>query len=256
MINRSAVVLLGASNLARGFAAAVAVSGRVRPHQILIAAGRGRAYSRASALLVRGLPSISDCGLWRQLDRLRNESSANENIDVRALVTDLGNDLVYGASVDETMHAVADCVSRLRRVGASVVVTPPPLSSLERFPIVWLDTVRRSFFPGSALSASVILERVYGLDEALRGLANELDLTLVEQRPDWYGLDPIHHRHSRQVAAFSTMTESWGGEPRRAGLNLRRRLALAWPEESWLCGRSVRRAQPSARLGGCELMLY
>ena len=252
MPNRSAVVLLGASNLARGFAAAVAVSGRVRPHRLLIAGGRGRAYSRASALFVRGLPSISDCGLWRQLDRL-----AKEGYDLHALVTDLGNDLVYGASVNETMQAVARVVSHLRQVDAHVVVTPPPVSSLERFPIVWLDTVRRSFFPGSTLSASVILERVYGLDEALRGLANELDLTLVEQDPGWYGLDPIHHRHSRQFAAFSTMTESWGGEPRRAGLNLRRRLALAWPESSDLCGRALSRKQPSAKLrGGTEIRLF
>ena len=254
MPNRSAVVLLGASNLARGFAAAVAVCGRVRPQRLLMAGGRGRAYSRASALLVRGLPSISGCGLWRQLDRLASESAAHGN--VHALVTDLGNDLVYGASVDETMQAVVEAVARLQRVGANVVITPPPLSSLERFPIVWLDTVRRSFFPGSTLSASVILERVYALDQKLRGLAAELDLRLVEQAPEWYGLDPIHHRPSRQFAAFSAMTESWGGEPRRAGLNLRRRLALAWPEESWLCGRPVRRAQPSVRLGDCELMLY
>lgn len=252
MSSKPRAVLLGASNLARGLAAAVAAAGRVRPDRILIAGGRGRAYSRASALLVRGLPSILCCGLWRQLD-----GASEAGGETHALVTDLGNDLVYGASVAETMDAVCRVIERLRRAGARPVITPLPLSSLERFPTFWLDTVRRSFFPGSTLSAALLVDRAHRLDEALRRQVAERGLLLAEQQTDWYGLDPIHHRRARQADAFAAMTSAWGGQPRRAGLDIRRRLALAWPERSWLLGKPLKRAQPSAKLGdGQQVMLF
>ncbi|MEO1083506.1 MAG: hypothetical protein AAFY88_04630 [Acidobacteriota bacterium] len=249
-MDKPRVVLLGASNVARGFAPALAAAGRVNPGRILVAGGRGRAYSRASVLVCRGLPSIRGCGLWRELERSGDGA-------LYALLTDLGNDLVYGASVDETLAAVAEVAERLRSAGARLVISALPLDSLDRFPTAWLDAVRRSFFPGSTLGAEVLLGRAHQLDAGVRRLGDEVGATLVEQDGDWYGLDPIHHRYSRQHDAFKTFTAPWGGEARRATWALRGQTLRAWPERSDFFGRSLRRRQPCARLpGDAALHLY
>ncbi|MEM8995743.1 MAG: hypothetical protein AAGF23_13235, partial [Acidobacteriota bacterium] len=215
-----------------------------------VAAGRGRAYARASVLVCRGLPSIRDCGLWRELEPC-------DGGGLYALLTDLGNDLVYGASVDETLDAVADVAGRLRAGGARLAISALPLDSLDRFPAAWLDAVRRSFFPGSTLGAEVLLGRAHRLDGVVRRLGDELGATVVDQDGDWYGLDPIHHRYPRQSDAFDALTAPWGGEARRPTWALRRRILGAWPERSDLFGRSLHRRQPCARLpGGGELHLY
>ena len=87
------VVLLGASNLVAGLPRVVEAARSVwgGPLDILAAAGHGRSYGRSSRVLWRTLPGILSCGLWEDLARRPPASTA-------ALLTDVGNDILYGGS--------------------------------------------------------------------------------------------------------------------------------------------------------------
>ncbi len=104
---RRRVVVLGASNVARGISVILGTAGRVwgQPLEVFAAYGRGRSYGRPSQVLRRELSGIVECGLW---DALRTR----DPVPTAALVTDIGNDLVYGRSVDEIGDWVDACLAR------------------------------------------------------------------------------------------------------------------------------------------------
>jgi hypothetical protein len=104
----SRLVALGASNLTRGLPELLraAGSGSPAPTEFLCALGLGRSYGLRSRVLFRSLPSILECGLWSRLSELPPASTT-------ALVTDVGNDILYGASVGSLSSWVEECVARL-----------------------------------------------------------------------------------------------------------------------------------------------
>src|SRR5947207_14876376 len=87
----SRVVALGASNLTRGLRIVVSTARQTWGPDIEIfgALGHGRSYGADSRVFVRRLPGILQSGLWRDL-------AARPPVPTRALVTDVGNDILYG----------------------------------------------------------------------------------------------------------------------------------------------------------------
>src|SRR5262245_404522 len=99
------IVALGASNLTRGFHTIVATARSMTgpDTEVVAALGHGRSYGMASRLLVRTLPGILQSGLWHQLEVLPAAPT-------RALVTDVGNDVLYGMSADRIVTWVDEAV--------------------------------------------------------------------------------------------------------------------------------------------------
>jgi hypothetical protein len=190
-------ILLGASNLK---AALPALIGGVRqragePVEVLAACGHGRSYGTWSRFLfVRRLPGIAGCGLWRELERRPPRRTL-------ALVTDVGNDLVYGASAEAIAGWVEVCLDRLVRQEAEIVLTLLPLSRLEKLSPWQVRLAVSLLFPGRPAPWPGLLERARELDGRLRRMGEERGARLVEPEASWYGADPIHLRRSvrRQV---------------------------------------------------------
>ena len=104
------VILLGASNLTRGIATVIDACHRQwgQPLDCLAALGHGRSYGTRSTVLGRTLPSIQDCRLWSALDD-------RPAVPTAALVTDIGNDVMYEAPVDKIVEWVTRCFDQLDR---------------------------------------------------------------------------------------------------------------------------------------------
>jgi hypothetical protein len=249
-------VLLGASNLARGLGSALACAQSVwgSPLDVLAALGLGRSYGLPRGVLWHTLPGIVECGLWQALaDRPAAPTAA--------LVTDVGNDLLYEAPVADIFGWVRVCVDNLLRAGARVVLTGLPLCSVGRLSRTKFLLLRSVLFPGCRLDLATVVDRACALDEQLRTLAAERGLLLVEHLPVWYGFDPIHVRRRHRAAAWRTMMGRWAeGVPATARrCSLRRWWALCGlaPERRSLFGRERRREQPAAVLAdGTRISLY
>ncbi len=104
------VVLLGASNLTRGVSTVIETAAAYwgRPLEVFAALGHGRSYGAASSVMGRELPGIVQCGLWEDLRRQGAAATA-------ALITDVGNDLLYGAPPEVIADWVQQCAERLVR---------------------------------------------------------------------------------------------------------------------------------------------
>ena len=88
------IILLGASNLTRGLSivietARLLFATRDRPEQtsrgplgVFAALGHGRAYGLPSRVLVRSLPSILDCGLWRAIENQQPDQQPPARVEL------------------------------------------------------------------------------------------------------------------------------------------------------------------------------
>jgi hypothetical protein len=254
---RRRFILLGASNLVRGLSPVVRAACRNWgcPLDIVAAIGHGRSYGNPSRVLVRGLPGILPCGLWQAL-------SEREPLPSLALVTDIGNDIFYGASVPQIAGWVGECIDRLQAAGAEVIVTGLPICNLERVSSAHFAVMRRLLFPSCRLTLAGVKECARELNALVIQEARSRGVTLVEPRAAWYGLDPIHIRWGQQATAWNAILGSARGAVSAASsaeiisprwINL---LRLA-PQQRRLFGVEQCRAQPCARLvGGSWLSLY
>jgi len=253
------VVLLGASNLALGFPLVVRqlLAGLPRPLEIFGAFGHGRSYCTWSRVLFRGLPGIDRCGLWNDLERIRNEKTSQ----TLALVTDLGNDLIYGSQPELVARRVEQCLGMLSAHGAEIVVTRLPLTSVERLSALRYHATRTVFFPRTRGSWPEMRRRARALDTAVEELGSRFSVRLIEQPLSWYGFDPIHIRRSRRAEAWRTIFSGWSlfappAHNKRLPLSDVVRLHLAAPAERRLFGRHRMRLQPALQMDDVPVRLY
>jgi len=183
------VLALGASNLTRGFHTVVSAARSEwgSEVQIFAALGHGRSYGTHSRFLGRGLPGILECGLWRAMASLPPASS-------RALITDVGNDIVYGFSASKILEWVEETVRRLQETTRDIILTDLPLQSIQRISRAKYLVLRSILFPASRLPLSEALETAARLNEGLAELSASRGLRFFRLNPDWYGFDPIHIR--------------------------------------------------------------
>ncbi len=247
------VVALGASNLTRGFHAVVAAArAEWGPRvEVVAALGHGRSYGADSRFLARMLPGILACGLWRRLDDA-------PRVPTRALVTDVGNDILYGFPPPQVLGWVGEAIARLQRWTDDVVLTDLPLASIRRLSRAKFLVFRSVLVPSCRLSLEEVLERAEQVNAGLADLAATRRVRLCRLDPAWYGFDPIHIRPARWPSAWQ---EILGTDPpvdvdhgsRVEALHLYRMR----PERQWLFGVEQVTPQPGAALpAGGSVWLY
>jgi hypothetical protein len=253
---RPRAILLGASNLTMGFGSVINLARRSQgPLDVVAAHGHGRSYGQASRVLGRQLPGITQSGLWPALADAPPAPTV-------ALVTDIGNDILYEAPVAQIAGWIEHCLDRLAAVQARTVVTLLPLCNLESISRFRFHVARRLFVPRCGLSLADVARRAIDLNERVRGLATARAMMVVEPRERWYGVDPLHFRLTRRSEAWTTILGGWsdGDEarpasrwPSRESLYLR---MLRPQRRAWL-GLEQVTPQPAGRLrDGSTVSLY
>jgi hypothetical protein len=230
------VVALGASNLTRGFPVLVsAARSRSGPDvEVLAALGLGRSYGMESRVFARTLPGILDSGLWKAL-------AQRPPLPTRALITDVGNDILYGASPARILEWVEESLGRLRRFTDDVVVTGLPLDSIRRLSPTKFLAFRTILFHRCRLTFAQAIDAAEQIAEGLTSLAASHGARFVGLRPEWYGFDPVHVRPGRWGAAWREILGLDASAQAPSVAETLRLHALS-PERQWLFG--VERVKP------------
>lgn len=266
------LILLGASNLTRAFPTVLATARRVLGADglagtldVFAAAGHGRSYGRWSRVLHRGLPGIVGCGLW---PAALPPGGAAPAAPLRALVTDIGNDILYGARPEEIAGWVGRCLERLAAAEAETVLTRLPLAGFQGMRPWQFQILRSLLYPTHGIAYTTALRRAEELDARLAELATRYGVQTVEPDASWYGPDRIHLRRRLGERVWSEVLSRWpplvtptqgpdGPEP-TGGARLSR---LTWwrmaPERRTVFGVELRRRQPTGRCAdGTRVWLY
>ncbi|MDV6342288.1 hypothetical protein R2103_10985 [Nitrosomonas sp. Is24] len=243
------LILLGASNLTLSLRLVIDLMQQQigGPSEVLAAVGHGRAYGIFSQVVWRGLPGIADCGLWRQL-------SAMEPRLTYALLTDIGNDIVYELPVEQVLRSVERCVEQLQRQSAQIVVTNLPLASIERLSERRYTFFRNLFYPSCRLPRNETLSRARAVHAGLMDMAARRQFLLVEQEAHWFGTDGIHVNYWQREAFYRDIVRRFpdsGVKPehrddkRKRFLTWQRRPVFAFKT---VLGRAIHCPQPSGQL--------
>ena len=251
------VVLLGASNLTRGISTVVRLAQLAfdGPLEVLAALGAGRSYGMTSRVLVRELPGIDGCALWEALDRSPRRPTS-------ALVTDIGNDIFYGASADQIVGWVERALDRLAAHDAQIVMTLLPADNAGQISAWRFRVMRKIMFRSCLLELAEVHATILAINERLRGIARERSIQLVAQRAEWYGFDPIHIRFDRWPRAWSEILSTWRRDSEKnfsPAPSIMRWLYLRSlpPHERTILGRVRRALQPAGRLAdGTTIAFY
>jgi len=254
------VIILGASNVTRGMATVAANAGAIcgTPLELLVAAGRGRSYGIWSRVVARSIPSILDSGLWR--------AAAEGAAPTHALVTDVGNDIIYGRAPQEILSWVDECLARLQAMGVLTTLARLPLHRLERVNALGYAAFRHLIVPGVRTPPlAEALHRAREVHAGLAFLAGSRGVTLIDPAPEWYGIDPVHLRVSRHAVAWRSMLGGWTGAsletnpPERGRWVETLRCAITMPQVGAMCGIPFGHpdgAPGSVQVGGVRVALY
>ena len=206
--------------------------------------------------MFRELPGISQCLLWQDLNQ-----RAPSSLPPLALVTDVGNDLLYGASVDQIIEWLETCFDRLAGYGAELVLTLLPAASVLRLP-PWRYYVCRSIlFPFHWTPWPEAIQLVHDLDARLRIVGNRYGAQLVEPRGEWYGFDPIHIRGRCRVQAWHEILSRWPSS-KQAAATVRHSESGCFPKwrlrpaERRMFGRDQTTSQPVFESARMSISLY
>lgn len=185
----SRLVALGASNLTRGLHTVVATARAAwgADVELLAALGHGRSYGADSRFLVRTLPGILQSDLWRDLARL-------PRVPTRAIVSDVGNDILYGFSHARILAWVEEALDRLGEHADDIVLAGLPRVGVGDISERKFLFFRSVFFPRCRLSFAEVASTAARIGEGVAALAQLRKLRYVELREEWYGVDPIHFR--------------------------------------------------------------
>ncbi len=196
------LVMLGASNLAMGSSTIIHAAQQAfdRPLDVLAACGHGRSYLGPSRIPFRELPGIAECQLWDDL-------AQRDSLPTKAIVTDIGNDLLYGANVNEVVDSIDLCVARLIDAGSEIVVTGLPVSGLPTLGPRRFGFFRQLFFPRCKYSLNEVKELARELDERLEQLARRRSCRWLAMERAWYGFDPIHFRKQHATRVWQLAVE-------------------------------------------------
>lgn len=251
------VVILGASNITLSFAAILeaARSAWDEPMEIMAAMGHGRSFGQESSVLGRKISGIFPCALWQDLQN-------RKPLPTVAVVSDVGNDILYGVRPEQLLEWVAGCLDRLAAAGAETSITQLPLGSLARLGETRFRFFRTMLFPRSRLSLAEALATAERVNQGLIELGRSRKMPVISVLDAWYGFDPIHLRRSVRRRAWGQMLSHWrppGALPTAARLGVWERayLALLAPHEQSFFGVRRRAAQPNGQLNdGTTISLF
>lgn len=251
--NSQRCIVIGASNVAQslGYVIHLADQSFGPRMNLLIAGGRGRSYGSTSYFAMRRLPSILQCELW-------NAAAAQPQQATSAVVTDIGNDILYGRSVETITLWVRECLARLCGLQAQTTLIGLPLARVRRLNASAFYFFRTFLIPRSRMDLRTTLQRAEEVDQRLRDEAQAHGATFLEPHPSWYGLDPIHlrSRHAQEAwRYYLSGGRPTASQPAKASNSLYYQAIT--PHERWLMGRRQQRAQPSIKLStGSVVSLY
>jgi hypothetical protein len=193
-------ILLGASNLARGFQAlSDCLVSSLAPNrvEILNAMGPGRGYCAEGGIFNIRYPAIGASGI---LDSICAEGETPHK--VIALITDIGNDIMYGVAASEITACLSVLLKQFSALDADVFLQPIPIDLSEDVSESQFRLLKSIFYPHSAIDYEQAREAVFAVNDFLRTNAGER-VHLLPSGKEFMGIDKIHYSVFQSHKAWS-----------------------------------------------------
>ncbi len=159
--------------------------------------GPGRGYCAEGGIFNITYPPIGSSEIMESAKK-RAEGARK----VIALITDIGNDIMYGVPVDEITACLNTVFQKLDTIEAEVFVHPIPLNFSEDVSKLQFRVLRSIFYPNSVIDYNKAAEAVTTVNDFLRAKAGGR-IHLLPSAKDFCGVDKIHYSIFHSHKAWS-----------------------------------------------------
>ena len=188
--NQSLFVLLGASNLARGYSALTRhISKNISAVEFLNALGPGRGYCARGGLLNFTYSPIGGCSVMK-VAKVYGE----RGFRITVLLTDIGNDIMYGVPESSLIASLDTLIEKSLQMNAEVFLTSIHVDVSKDMGKTSFKLFKSIFYPNSPVTFDQAESAVKKLNHYLaeKSLQNER-VHLVSGLGAFCGLDKIHY---------------------------------------------------------------
>ena len=196
------LILLGASNLTLGCAPLIQFLEHhlaPRPVHVVAAHGPGRAYHAYGGFLNAVYPPLNG-GNWYPAAR----EYAREGGPVLALVTDIGNDILYGVSSEDIQESVGEVLDCLHELKAHTLLTCLPSYFENPVSPLAFYLIRTLLFPKSRTTPEEALTSVRSLNAFVQARESQR-IRVMGPLEEMRGCDKVHYSPLRAHEAWTRM---------------------------------------------------
>lgn len=208
-------VLLGASNLARGYSALAAkISQSISPSEFASAMGPGRGYCARGGMFNFTYSPIGECRVMESA-----EVYAQQGRRIAVLLTDIGNDIMYGVPDSSLIECLDSLIEKsLQWKNAEVFVTAIHVDVSKDMGKASFKLLRAIFFPKSPVTFEQADAAVKKVNHYLEEKSQQHErVHLVSGLGAFCGMDKIHFSllksHHAWERVGNTMLSALGVEP-------------------------------------------
>ncbi len=195
-------VLLGASNLARGYSALTRhISQGISqgPAQFINALGPGRGYCTRGGLLNFSYTPIGECRVMESA-----EVFAQQGGRIAVLFTDIGNDIMYGVPGESLVKCLDALIEKARRWNAEIFVTSIHVDISRDMGKTSFKLLKALFYPKSSVTFDQADSAVKRVNHYLQKKSEQNEgVHLVSGLGAFCGLDKIHFSLLKSHLAWS-----------------------------------------------------
>ena len=199
-------LLLGASNLARGYTLLTRhLSKCLEKSEInfINALGPGRGFCSRGGMFNFSYPSIQDC---RAIEIAEKKSEKTRQRVV--LITDIGNDLMYGVSADTLIEGLDSLIDRMLKWDAEIFLTSIHVDLKKDVSPTTFFMLKSFFYPGSSITYEETELFIKKVNDYLKEKAEENEkVHLITGMELFAGSDKIHYSLLKTHAAWSKVVD-------------------------------------------------
>lgn len=203
--DRFLFVLLGASNLARGYSALTRhISKNISVSEFLNAMGPGRGYCARGGLLNFTYSPIGECSVMKSA-----KVYAERGFRITVLLTDIGNDIMYGVPESSLIESLDTLIEKSLKMNAEVFLTSIHVDVSKDMGKTSFKLLKSIFYPNSSVTFDQADLAVKKLNHYLaeKSLQNER-VHLVSGLGAFCGLDKIHYGLFKSHLAWSRVANA------------------------------------------------
>lgn len=155
--------------------------------EFLYALGPGRAYGVEGGIWNVTYPAIKSCGI---LEAARKKEEQAQR--VIALLTDIGNDIMYGVPTDTILATLSEILDRLHALNAEISVTTIPVDLERDVGEKMFKIIRGIYFMKSRVTFPEAVSAVDRINRFATGLESD-KVRVIQGLEEFAGLDKIHY---------------------------------------------------------------
>jgi hypothetical protein len=197
-------ILLGASNLARSFhGLKCSIERCILPRTAIFlhAMGPGRGYVSRGGILNAVYSPIINSGIF---EAARNKKIKKQK--VVALITDIGNDIMYNISPDKIIDSLQHILNVLDEIGTNIVITSIPVDLKNDISELHFQILRKIYFPKSSVKYSQASNNIKTINQFILKASNQ-KITVMNDMKRFSGIDKIHYSIFKSPLAWSHIAE-------------------------------------------------